>query len=68
MRITEDLINLLEDQYDAEDTFEPIIKGFGNNRKDSKRLEKADRKIEKESRKSRKQGKWIDYEMSFGGN
>ncbi len=71
MRITEDLINLLEDKYNEQDTFEPIIKGLGSNRKDSKRLEsKGERKREKAERDRKKNGKWNlinEFEMLMGG-
>lgn len=69
--ITEDMLEELESKFDSEDSFEPIIKGLSNSRKDSKHLtDKSDRKREKENRKARKNGKWgslMNYEMIKGG-
>lgn len=61
--ITEDLINDLADQYDADDNFEVIPKG-SKGRQDTKKLSsKEDRKKAQKEREERRKGKWARLDM-----
>ena len=61
--ITEDLINDLEDQYDADDNFEVIPDGTPGRRDTKKLSSKEEKKKAQKEREERRRGKWGRLDM-----